>query len=185
MVSTLEPRKNHGYLLDAFELLWKSGLNVNLLLIGKVGWKCKGLIKRILSHPEYNRRLFMLNRVADTELEYCYRMARCLLLPSFVEGFGLPLVEAMQRGIPAMASDIPVFREVGGDYIAYFDPFNPDTLSALVRQYEKNGQFPASKPLTEWTWLTWRDSTRQLLSKITRHLSPSSAAVKVEPAQSA
>lgn len=170
MVSTIEPRKNHDYLIDAFERLWESGLEINLLLVGKVGWKCKKLMKRIKANPEYNRRFFFLNRVTDTELEYCYSKSRCLLLPSFVEGFGLPLVEAMQRGIPAMASDIPVFREVGGDYLAYFDLADSNALADLIRRYEMSGVFPAIKKIEGWSWLTWRESARQLISKIVCHI---------------
>ncbi|MDA8139715.1 MAG: glycosyltransferase family 1 protein [Desulfobacteraceae bacterium] len=170
MVSTIEPRKNHAYLLDAFDLLWEFGIRINLLLIGKIGWKCQELMKRIIDHPEYNQRLYFLNRATDTELEYCYSNSRCVLLSSFVEGFGLPLVEAMQRGIPVMASDIPVFHEVGGDYVAYFDLSEPRSLANLVLQFEKSGQFPASQQITNWSWLTWQDSAQQFLDKIAEHV---------------
>ncbi len=67
------------------------------------------------------------------------------MIPSFAEGFGLPMVEAMQCNLPVMAGDIPVFREGGGDYVAYSDMGAPETLSDLVRQYEKDGEFPATK----------------------------------------
>jgi len=170
MVGTIEPRKNHGYLLDAFDLLWQKGWGVNLCFVGKVGWKCNALIKRVKTHSQYNRRLFMFNDLSDTELEYCYQKSRSLVFPAYVEGFGLPLVEAMQRGLPAMASDIPVFREVGGDYIAYFDLEKPDTLAALIRQYEDSGKFPASKKVKDWSWLNWEDSTKQFLTRIVSHV---------------
>ncbi len=170
MVGTIEPRKNHGYLLDAFDLLWHSGLKINLCFVGKAGWKCAEILKRIRNHREYNRRLFMFNDLSDTELDYCYRKSRSLVLPAFAEGFGLPMVEAMRRGLPVMASDIPVFREVGGDFVAYFDLDTPETLSELVRQYEKDGEFPSMKKLKEWSWLTWEDSTRQFLTRILFHV---------------
>ena len=112
----------------------------------------------------------MFNDLSDTELEYCYLNSRSLVLPSYVEGFGLPLVEAMQRGLPAMASDIPVFREVGGDFIAYFDLEKPETLAALIRHYEESGEFPASKKVKDWSWLNWEDSAEQLLTRIVSHV---------------
>ena len=59
--------------------------------------------------------------LSDTSLEHAYSHASALVFPSYVEGFGLPLVEAMQRGLQAMGSDIPVFREIGGEFMAYFD----------------------------------------------------------------
>ncbi|MDA8139714.1 MAG: glycosyltransferase family 1 protein [Desulfobacteraceae bacterium] len=166
VVSTIEPRKNHHYLLDAFELLWNAGFNLILLIAGKVGWKCEGIMKRIQNHSEINRRLFMFNNLDDTELEYCYHNSRCLLSPSYLEGFGLPIVEAMQRGLPVMGSDISVFHEVGGDFMAYFDPKKPETLAALVRRFEESNKFPALKELSQWSWLTWEDSARQLVSKV-------------------
>ena len=170
MVGTIEPRKNHEYLLDAFDLLWQKSLGVNLCFVGKVGWKCQALIKRVKTHSEYKRRLFMFHDLSDTELEYCYLKSRSLVFPAYVEGFGLPLVEAMQRGLPAMASDIPVFREVGGDFIAYFDPEKPETLMALIRHYEESGEFPASRKMEEWSWLNWEDSAKQLLTRIVSHI---------------
>ncbi len=173
MVGTIEPRKNHGYLLDAFDLLWQKGCGVNLCFVGKVGWKYRALIKRVKTHSEYKRRLFMLNDLSDTELEYCYLKSRSLVLPSYVEGFGLPLVEAMQRSLPAMASDIAVFREVGGDFIAYFDLEKPETLAALIRHYEESGKFPALKKVKDWAWLNWEGSAKQLLTRIVSHITVS------------
>lgn len=166
MVSTIEPRKNHVYLLDAFEQLWEQGSNVRLCLIGKIGWKCETLVKRIKSHPELGRRLFMFNKLNDTGLEYAYANAKALVFPSYVEGFGLPLVEAMQRGLPAMASDIPVFREIGGDFMAYFDLASTASLVSLVQKFESTGVFPAIRPVEEWHWIGWQAASQQLINGI-------------------
>lgn len=166
MVSTIEPRKNHAYLLDAFELLWKNGSDVVLCFVGRIGWKNERLLERVRTHPELQRRLFMFNDLSDHELEYCYGCAKALVFSSFVEGFGLPLVEAMQRGLPVMASDIPVFHEVGGDYISYFDLKQPESLGRQVTLFESSGVFPARKKMQDWSWLSWEDSARQLVQRI-------------------
>ena len=166
MVSTIEPRKNHTYLLNAFELLWDEGSDVALCFVGKIGWKTEKLIERIKQHPQLNKRLFMFNDLSDRELEYCYSHSRALVFPSYVEGFGLPLVEAMQRGLPAMASDIPVFREIGGDSMAYFGLSEPESLCRLVRRFEGSGQFPAPISLDNWSWLSWSDSAMQLIGRV-------------------
>lgn len=163
MVSTIEPRKNHAYLLDAFELLWAQGSTARLCIIGKIGWKCEALVERIKRHPQWGKRLFMFNRVNDKSLEYAYANARALVFPSHVEGFGLPLVEAMQRGLPAMASDIPVFREVGGDFMVYFDLAEPQSLADQVAQFERTGEFPALLPLGDWRWIDWHEASQQLI----------------------
>jgi len=170
MVSTIEPRKNHVYLVDAFDALWAQGVDVCLCFVGRVGWKCDELLMRVRAHPELNRRFFMLNDLTDGELEYCYKQARALVFPSHVEGFGLPIVEAMQRGLPVMASDIPVFREIGGDYCAYFDLDDVFSLCHDIVMFERTGEFPAQKPLQNWRWLSWRDSARQLFQRITEAL---------------
>lgn len=166
MVSTIEPRKNHVYLVDAFDALWKQGVDVCLCFVGRVGWKCDDLLMRIRAHPELNRRFFMLNDLTDFELEYCYKQSRALVFPSHVEGFGLPIVEAMQRGLPVLASDIPVFREIGADYCAYFTLDDVDSLCRHIVAIERGGEFPAEKPLNNWSWLSWKQSTRQLFERI-------------------
>lgn len=170
MVSTIEPRKNHAYLLDAFELLWAQGSAAELCFIGKIGWKCNELVQRVKSHTEFGKRLHMLNDLSDTELEYAYKNSKALTFPSFVEGFGLPIVEAMQRGLRVMASDIPVFREVGSDFIAYFDLNAPLSLATLVTSFEQTGQFPAARDIREWRWLNWHEAAAMLVSKVLQHM---------------
>ncbi|MBF7729001.1 glycosyltransferase family 4 protein [Pseudomonas sp. N040] len=170
MVGTIEPRKNHAYLLDTFELLWAQDSSVRLCIIGRIGWKCEELIARIRRHPELNRRLFMINDANDTSLEYAYAQARALVFPSYVEGFGLPLVEAMQRGLPAFASDIPVFREIGGDFISYFDLADPANLAGQIAGFESSGQFPAPRSLAHWQWIGWREAAVQLVEGTLRGL---------------
>ncbi|UVE17953.1 glycosyltransferase family 4 protein [Pseudomonas sp. LS44] len=164
-VSTIEPRKNHAYLLDAFEQLWAQGSSVRLCIIGKVGWKCAALIERIDRHPQKNRQLFMFNGINDTSLEFAYSQARALVFPSYAEGFGLPLVEAMQRGLPVMASDIPVFREIGADFMAYFDLAEPLSLVAHIQAFERSGQFPAARPIADWQWIDWPQAAQQLIGR--------------------
>ncbi len=165
MVSTIEPRKNHAYLLDAFELLWAQGSNARLCIIGKIGWKCEALVERIKQHPQWGKHVFMFNRINDKSLEFAYANARALVFPSYVEGFGLPLVEAMQRGLPAMASDIPVFREIGGEFMAYFDLDKPQSLADKITQFETTNMFPATRPVTDWQWISWREASQQLISR--------------------
>lgn len=170
MVSTIEPRKNHAYLLDAFERAWTAGSQARLCIVGKIGWKCETLIERIRRHPQLNSRLFMFNDLSDQSLEYAYQHSTALVFPSYVEGFGLPLVEAMQRGLPAMGSDIEVFREIGGEFMAYFDLNDPQSLTDLVTGMEHTGAFPANRNLDQWQWLSWRQASEQLVACIERHV---------------
>ncbi len=165
MVSTIEPRKNHAYLLDAFEHAWATGSTARLCIAGRVGWKCDALLARVRNHPQLNQRLFMFNDLSDTSLEHAYAHASALVFPSFVEGFGLPLVEAMQRGLPAMGSDIAVFREIGGEFMAYFDLQDPQSLADLINQFQQSGQFPAARNVADWQWIGWREASLQLAER--------------------
>jgi alpha-1,2-rhamnosyltransferase len=119
----------------------------------------------------------MFNDLSDTSLEYAYSHARSLVFASWVEGFGLPLVEAMQRGLPAMGSDIPVFREIGGAFMAYFDLAAPQSLADLVVRFESSGQFPAARPVADWSWIGWREASAQLVERTLRNLE----AIPAEP----
>jgi len=165
-VGTVEPRKNHQYLLDAFELLWKRGLEGRLVLIGKVGWMIEPLIERIKNHREFGKRLFMFNDLSDAELVFAYKNAKALLLPSIIEGFGLPIIETLHYKLPVFASDIPVFREVGGDFCAYFPLDSPYVLAQLISDFEKTGHFPAKRAPGEFRWPNWEESTKEFLEKV-------------------
>ncbi|NIH15482.1 glycosyltransferase [Serratia symbiotica] len=82
MVSTVEPRKQHVQVLEAFELLWKNGKDINLVIVGKQGWMVEQLIKRLSSHKELNHRLFWLPTLSDEYLEQIYSAAACLIVAS-------------------------------------------------------------------------------------------------------
>jgi alpha-1,2-rhamnosyltransferase len=112
----------------------------------------------------------MFNDLSDTSLEHAYSHASALVFASYVEGFGLPLVEAMQRGLPAMGSDIPVFREIGGEFMAYFDLAEPQSLADLVARFESSGQFPAARNVADWHWIGWREASAQLAERTLRNL---------------
>ena len=79
-------------------------------------------------------RVILCGWVDDADLEGLYAAADCVALPSLIEGFGLPLLEAMARGVPVVASDIPVFREVGGDAPVYVDPRSSASIAGGLRQ---------------------------------------------------
>lgn len=115
MVATFDPRKNHNYLLDAFDKLWEIDVTRKLCLIGHVNWIGSQVVERIKTHPRFGTHLFMMHDITDAELNYCYQHARASIFPSVVEGFGLPIVEALWHGREVFASDTAIHREVGGD----------------------------------------------------------------------
>lgn len=131
-VAAFDPRKNHRYLLDAFDRYWESHPDQKLCLVGRVGSRCDDVMERIKNHPRLGKQLFTFHDLSDAELQHCYRWCRSVIFPSIVEGFGLPIVEALWQGQRTLASDTPIHREVGGDRCSYFDLANPDSLVQLL-----------------------------------------------------
>ena len=166
MVATIEPRKGHGQVLDAFENLWLKGAQLNLVIAGKKGWLVEDLCHRIRNHPELHRRLFWLEGLSDEYLEKVYASSTCLIAASYGEGFGLPLIEAAQHGLPILARDIPVFREVAGEYAAYFKAQTPFELARAIQSWlvdYENATHPKSNDIK---YLTWKESSAVLLNMI-------------------
>lgn len=162
-VGTVEPRKKHAYLLDAFELAWSQQSEAILVIVGRIGWRTQDLIHRIRTHAQWQKHLFMFNDLSDTELAFCYANAKAAILPSSYEGFGLPVVEALAHGCPVLASNICAHKEVGGDHCAYFDLTVPSSLANLISRFERTGLLPIKSPASEFTWPDWRQSTRELI----------------------
>lgn len=167
-VGTLEPRKNHAVVIDAFDRLWAQGSAARLLLVGRNGWLSEDLVARIRQHPRLGRRLFWLDDVGDADLDHAYRRAQAVIAPSLVEGFGLPIVEGLAKGRPVLASDIPVFREIVGRHARFFDPHDPAQLAALV---EVELRDPPAGEGEAFRWPSWSDATRTLLDTL-RALGP-------------
>lgn len=167
-VSTIEPRKNHAYALDAFEQLWRQGVAAHFVIVGRIGWHCAEFIERVRTHPELGKRLFMFNQVSDNELAWFYDLARGLIFTSKNEGFGLPIVEALQRGLPVFASDIPVFREIGKEGVKFVPLDDPGALAQALARHIDAGAPRLAAPVK---WLSWRESTMQLFERVDNCLS--------------
>lgn len=122
-LGTIEGRKNHILLLQ----LWKRLAGIMgdhapaLVIIGQRGWEAEHALAMLDRAPALRRHVIELNNASDAETAAYVAGARALLMPSFAEGFGIPVVEALQLGTPVIASDLPVFREIAGDIPTYLD----------------------------------------------------------------
>lgn len=162
MVGTLEPRKAQAQALAAFELLWARQVAVNLVIVGKPGWMVEPLIRKLKAHPQLGARLFWLAEASDEMLASLYGACSGLLAPSLGEGFGLPLIEAAQYGLPIVARKLPVFEEICGAHAFYFEGGTAPELAAALEAWLAllaSGQAPASRGLP---WLSWAESARRL-----------------------
>lgn len=166
MVGTVEPRKGHAQSVAALDLLWQQGVEVNLIVVGKQGWMVDEVVKKMNQHPENGSRLFWLVGPSDEMLLRLYTSCSALLASSEGEGFGLPLIEAAQHGLPIIARSLPVFKEVLQEYGYYFEGMQPADLASAIQawlQLHAQGNAPQSKNLP---WLTWQQSAAQLKQAI-------------------
>lgn len=154
MVGTLEPRKGHADIIDAFEIFWSKGAQDKLVLVGRLGWKVEALRDRILAHPQYGTKLLWFNEVEDVELFQIYESCIGVIVASYGEGFGLPLIEALGRDKPVLARDLPVFRMHEGKGVNFF-PFDarPTELAQTVEEWlcsVREGRITVTRPSDNW-----------------------------------
>lgn len=165
-VGTIEPRKGYAQTLDAFDLLWKRGVDANLVIVGKKGWLVDELAERLRKHPEAGKRLFWLESISDEYLERIYGASTCLIAASEGEGFGLPLIEAARHRIPIIARDLPVFQEVAGQNAYYFHGTTGNALADAIQSWSTLFTAQSHPKSDTMPWLTWRQTTQELLKLV-------------------
>jgi glycosyltransferase involved in cell wall biosynthesis len=161
MVGTVEPRKGHQLIIDAFHLLWDRGVDANLVIVGRQGWSVETVVRSIDSSRERGKRLYWLQGVSDEYLERLYESSTALIAASEGEGFGLPLIEGAARGLPLIARDIPVFHEVAGENAYYFGGNMGREVADAISQWlimNEAGSAPSSAGLKP---LRWEQSVEQ------------------------
>jgi glycosyltransferase involved in cell wall biosynthesis len=136
-VSTIEARKNHLLLLN----LWRSLATdlgpaaPALVLVGQRGWETENVVDMLERCPALRGLVIEHNTLADAEMVRLLRGASALVLPSFAEGFGFPLIEALTLGVPVLCSDIPALRETGGMVAEFLDPLDGPGWRRAVLDY--------------------------------------------------
>jgi glycosyltransferase involved in cell wall biosynthesis len=166
VVGTVEPRKAHGQIVDAFDLFWRDGGDANLVVVGKEGWMMEKLAERLRTHPQNGKRLWWFENLPDDALESLYRAATGLVIASRGEGFGLPIVEAARHGTPVLARDLPVFREVAQDNATYFEGDAASDLAAALQRWLasiRKGSAPTSRGIAV---IDWAASARSLVDVV-------------------
>lgn len=137
VLGTIEPRKNHLLLL----YIWKKLINImgkkapRLVILGRRGWECEHVTRMLDRCTLFQGFIFEWDRCSDEQLLACLQGSQALLFPSFVEGYGLPLIEALAAGIPVIASATPVFRELAYNVPEYVDQLDATQWMRLVTDY--------------------------------------------------
>jgi glycosyltransferase involved in cell wall biosynthesis len=141
-VSTLEPRKNVSGILSAFRLMVEWGYTGHLVLVGRWGWRTEEIRAQLETSP-VRHRISHLEDVSPQELPVLYRRADALLFPSWLEGFGLPLLEGMACGVPVVTSGLSAMPEVAGSAAVYVDPASPHGIASAVSSLVEDPQLRA------------------------------------------
>jgi glycosyltransferase involved in cell wall biosynthesis len=131
-LGTLEPRKNLITLIDAIEHLSRhTDLRIRLLVVGRIGWNCAGILARIESSI-CRDQILLLGALPDPLVNCLYQRSELSVFVSWGEGFGLPVLESMRWGTPVVASNIPVLQEIGGDAVMYVNPGSSTEIAEAI-----------------------------------------------------
>jgi glycosyltransferase involved in cell wall biosynthesis len=168
-VSTIEPRKNLGVLLDAFERLkQRQAYDGALVVVGRIGWKSEQFIPR-LRGPDVHH----LDYLGPEQLASVYGNAEMFVFPSIYEGFGFPLLEAMAFGVPSVAARSSSLPEIGGPAALYFDPRDARELEAAIerllndRKLREDLVARGRQRAAEFRWQETARETVEVLQRVT------------------
>ncbi len=142
MVGTIEPRKAHSKALAAFEQLWEQEGDAapQLIIVGRAGWKTEAFQRRLRRHPQAGRAFHWLEDVSDEFLDKLYNVTTGVLMTSYAEGCGLPVLEALAHHRPVLVRDLPVFREIGSSQVCFFQDDDPVALAKSISDFISRAQ---------------------------------------------
>jgi glycosyltransferase involved in cell wall biosynthesis len=157
--STIEPRKNHLLLLQVWrELVRRDGPGApKLVIVGGRGWKFEAVAALLDRSPPLRGHVVEVSGLTTPSLKRLLDGARALLMPSFAEGYGLPVVEALRAGVPVIASDIPVFQEICGDRATLISPLDGEAWLETIRARGKAERRPANAAISAAGPGTWEN----------------------------
>jgi glycosyltransferase involved in cell wall biosynthesis len=173
-VSTLAPHKNFDRLIESFgALIHEQRIELNLIISGTSGPKIKQVQAALARWTILVNRIVFIGYAADEDLPGLYGGALAFAFPSIYEGFGLPVLEAMQCGVPVVCSNSSSIPEVAGDAALYFDPLDTEAISsALLNVYrdETLRRSLAEKSLQRATNFNWKRCAEQTIAGYDRAL---------------
>ncbi len=173
-VGTIEPRKNHLMLLQVWpRIIAKLGVAApKLILVGRRGWENENIVDILERAHMSHQHILECNDLSDETLATLIRNARAALMPSHVEGYGLPVAEALSLGTPVICSDLEPFREIAGDVPEYVDPLAGRGWAKLIMAYsadespERQAQLDRLKAFRPPTWRAHFDRLGQVIETL-------------------
>jgi len=179
-------KKNIPLVLQTFTHLLSTGVidsSKRLILVGMPGPET-GRIRRLVKEGNLNQQVMFVSGISDAEMQWCYRNCELLLAPSIIEGFGLPVAEALLAGCRVVCSDIPSFREVGGEHCRYVG-LGPNAVRDFATAIGEalRGRRPSPIPLPQLSASTIAEQYLRLYRELTAaSKSPAEASAFAGPA---
>ena len=168
VVGTVEPRKNHAVLLDAFDRWQRLGSDLHLVVVGRPGWHNDEVLARLGSHPQAGRTLHWWQHCDDATLAALYRSATVVAVPSITEGFGLPVIEALSYGAPVVASNGGALPEAAAGHAELVAPDDTDGwVRALTAQRGRNSTRSVNAVSSGYRPPSWIDSAGTITDTLT------------------
>ena len=141
IIGTIEPRKNHLLLLNLWrQLAWEGIEMPRLCIIGKRGWENENILDMLDRCEAIQESVQEFGTLDDHEVQSLIQCSRALLFPSFIEGLGLPLLEAAALDVPCITSDIPVFREIAPPGTIFLDPLDGPGWKRAIMEKAKDAR---------------------------------------------
>ncbi len=167
-LSTLKPSKNVSGLVQAFALLKTN--KYSLVIAGKKGWLYEDIYKQVKSLGLENQVTFT-GFVDESDVPVLMSMSSAFVMPSFYEGFGIPVLEAMACGTPVVISDIASLPEVGGEAAIYVDPHDPSSIAAGIKTAigPKRTEF-VKKGLNQVKSFDWHKTALQVIATLEKSI---------------
>jgi len=168
-VGTIEPRKNLNTLLAAFSFFKKEhSSNIQLVIVGGDGWKTKSFYSELNKHP-FKNDIKLIGYVNRLNLPALYSNALAFIYPSYYEGFGLPVLEAMACGAACIISNTSSLPEVGGEAALYFNPERPEELAErfnyiLTEKEVQDSMKEAS--IQQASMFTWKKYAQEFIDEL-------------------
>lgn len=170
MVGTIEPRKGYDEVLETFQSIWESGGSPKLKIVGRKGWKCARTIRKIRFLIDSGYPLRWESDCSDEDLFVEYQNADAVIVASYSEGFGLPVLEAQSMQLPVIVRDIPVFREISSPRAIYFGGHSSPSLREVIVEtaaHLSDGEVPIAGGSKH---ASWEGSAFELLSTMNAQL---------------
>jgi glycosyltransferase involved in cell wall biosynthesis len=171
-VGTVELKKNHMLMYYVYKLARAQGIELpKLVIAGRRGWMTEATFELMTKDPEVSDMfVFLLDR-DDEELSWLYNHALFSVLPSFYEGWGIPIAESVARGVPCLCSNTSSMTEVAEGYVEHFTPYSSeDCLRGMRRWLEKPATLEAAREHTrqykQFTWDQSFDQVKQYMKEI-------------------